>query len=73
LNQHQGQAIIEHLRLKHDDRAYFVRRTRNGNIHFQGLSARALELAKRALADGLGVDEVTAAYNGRRAARARRS
>lgn len=71
-NQHQGQAIIEHLQLKDDDRAYFVRRNRNGNIQFQGLSARALELAKKALADGLDVDEVTRAYNERRAARTRR-
>ncbi len=72
LNQHQGQAIIEHLRLKDDDRAYFVRLTRNGNIQFQGLSARALHLARQALDNGLDVDEVTRAYNQRRTKARRR-
>jgi hypothetical protein len=47
----EGYALIEHLQLKDDPQAYFVRRTSSGNIAFQGLSARALELARRALAD----------------------
>jgi hypothetical protein len=67
-----AQTLIEHLRLKDDDRAYFVRLTRNGNIQFQGLSARALHLARQALDNGLDVDEVTRAHNQRRTKARRR-
>ena len=47
----EGYAIIEARKIKDDDRAYFVRYTNSGNIKYQGLSARALELGKQALAD----------------------
>ncbi|MGY1738378.1 DUF3644 domain-containing protein [Geodermatophilus sp. SYSU D00684] len=66
LSRQQGLAIVEHLELKDDDRAYFIRRNRNGNVVYQGLSARALHLARQALDDGLDVDAVTQAYNARR-------
>jgi hypothetical protein len=51
LGVNEGYAIIDALNIKHDDRAYFVRYTKSGNIMYQGLSARALELAKQALAN----------------------
>jgi hypothetical protein len=47
----EGYAIIDALKLKDDDRSYFVRLTDSGNIRYQGLSARALELGRRALSD----------------------
>jgi hypothetical protein len=47
----EGYAIIEALKLKEDDRSYFLRLTDSGNIRYQGLSARALELGRRALED----------------------
>lgn len=47
----EGYAIIDALRLKDDDRAYFVRRNKSGSITFQGLSARALELGRQKLVD----------------------
>ena len=47
----EGYAIIDALNIKDDDRAYFVRYTKSGNIMYQGLSARALELARQALSD----------------------
>lgn len=49
LSQFEGLALIHHLNLKSDDRAYFIRRTSKGSVKFQGLSARALELAKQAI------------------------
>lgn len=51
LGVNEGYAIIDALNIKDDDRAYLVRYTKSGNIRYQGLSARALELGKRALAD----------------------
>ncbi|GAA1214934.1 hypothetical protein GCM10009655_12680 [Rhodoglobus aureus] len=50
LTQFEGYALIYHLKLKQDDRAYFIRRTLKGAVKFQGLSARALELAKKEMA-----------------------
>ena len=47
LTQFEGFALIHYLDLKNDDRAYFIRRTPKGAVKFQGLSARALELAKQ--------------------------
>lgn len=47
----EGYAVLDALKIKDDDRAYFVRYTSSGNIIYQGLSARALELGKQALAD----------------------
>lgn len=51
LSVNEGYAIIDAVNIKDDDRAYFVRRTKSGNIMYQGLSPRALELAKQELAD----------------------
>lgn len=51
LSKTEGYALIEALRMKDDERAYFIRRTSAGNVRYQGLSARALELARKALAD----------------------
>lgn len=65
LTRQQGLAIIDHLGLKLDDRTYFVRHNRSGNVIYQGLSARALHLAREALASGLDVDAATANYNAR--------
>lgn len=48
LTQQQGYALIDHLRIKEDDAAYFCRKTRNNNIQYQGLSARAYDLAQKA-------------------------
>lgn len=49
ISQYQGHAVIWHLKLKDDSTCYFVRRTDNGNIRFQGLSAKALEVARTAI------------------------
>jgi len=51
LSQYEGHALIHALGLKDDDRAYFVRLNRSGSVKFQGLSARALELARLAMAE----------------------
>jgi hypothetical protein len=59
----EGYAIVDALNIKDDDRAYFVRYTKSKNIMYQGLSARAIELAKRALADdSFELEKVLRAY-----------
>lgn len=63
LSQQQGYALIRHLGIKDDDAAYFCRRTKNGNIQYQGLSARAFDLAQKALDHGLDLAEITRQYN----------
>lgn len=63
LTQQQGYALIDHLRIKNDDAAYFCRKTKNNNIQYQGLSARAYDLAHKALADGLNIEAITLAFN----------
>lgn len=63
LTQQQGYALIDYLDIKEDDVAYFCRKTKNGNIVYQGLSARAYEVAKKALRDGLDVEKITLEYN----------
>lgn len=66
LSRHEGHALIAALNLKSDDRAYFVRKNQSGNVVYQGLSARALELGKRALADtDFNLDDAVRAYNSR--------
>lgn len=66
VTRHEGYAIVRHLNLKDDERAYFVKRNKSGNVVYQGLSARALELGRRALADPeFDLAAVTAAYNQR--------
>lgn len=47
----EGYAIIREKEIKKDDRAYFVRKNASGNIVYQGLSARALEIGRAALED----------------------
>lgn len=69
LTQQQGYALIDHLALKDDDAAYFCRKTKAGNVQYQGLSARAYDLARKALADGVNIDAVTVAYNEARASK----
>lgn len=69
LTQQQGYALIEHLAIKDDDGAYFIARTKNGNVKYQGLSARAYDLARKALAEGVDVDEITRRYNESRSRR----
>jgi hypothetical protein len=60
----EGYAIIRELKIKDDDRAYFVRRNASGNVVYQGLSARALELGKAALADpSFDLEGATRRYN----------
>jgi hypothetical protein len=62
----EGYAIIRALKLKEDDRAYFVRRNSSGNVIYQGLSARALELGRAALKDPqFDLAAATREYNGR--------
>lgn len=65
LSRHEGLALIWYLKLKDDDRAYYIKKTPRGNPMYQGLSARALHLARQALSDGLDVSEVVEAYNRR--------
>ncbi len=63
LSQQQGYALIEHLALKNDDAAYFCRKTKNGNVQYQGLSARAYDLGRKALEQGLNITDITSRYN----------
>lgn len=73
LSRHAGQALIWHLRLKEDKRAYFCHRNQTGNIVYQGLNARALHLAKEALAcDQDDLETVTREYNRRHSSAATR-
>ncbi|WP_309130843.1 DUF3644 domain-containing protein [Brevibacterium sp.] len=64
LTRHQGLAVAHVLDLKSDKKYYRAKLTAKGNIAWQGLSNHALEHAKRALANGLDVDEAVAQYNG---------
>ncbi len=62
----EGYAIIRELKIKEDQRAYFIQRNASGNVVYQGLSARALELGRRALEDpNFDLQAVTHAYNRR--------
>lgn len=60
-----GGVDLQGLDLKDDSRAYTVKRTPAGNIIYQGLSARALHLAREALDAGLDVDAAVDRYNSR--------
>lgn len=51
VSQTEGYAVIYVLGLKEDERSYFIKRTGSGNVVYQGLSARALALARDALAE----------------------
>lgn len=63
LSQQQGYALIDHLAIKDDDAAYFCRKTKNGNVQYQGVSARAYDLGRKALEQGLDITEITNRYN----------
>lgn len=65
LTRHQGLAVIHALALKSDPKCYRKRLTANGHIQFQGLSNLALERARKALDEGLDVDEAVVRYNER--------
>lgn len=66
VTQNQGYAIIRELKIKEDERAYFVKLNASKNVVYQGLSARAIELGKAALADPtFDLAAVTTAYNRR--------
>jgi len=65
LTQHQGLAVAHALDLKSDKKYYHAKLTTRGNIAWQGLSNHALEYAKKALANGIDVDEAVAKYNRR--------
>lgn len=62
----QGYAIIRALKIKEDERAYFVKLNASKNVVYQGLSARAIELGKAALNDDMfDLAAVTTEYNQR--------
>jgi hypothetical protein len=66
LTQYEGYALIWYLGIKDDESAYFVRKTPKGGIRFQGLSARALEIAKEEMAKrGFKLDDVVDQYRNR--------
>lgn len=50
VSQSDGYALTWYLKLKDDPAAYYCRKTKAGNIQFQGLSARALDRARREVA-----------------------
>lgn len=50
VSQSDGYALTWHMKLKDDPSAYYCRKTKLGNIQFQGLGARALDLAKKEIA-----------------------
>ncbi|MBM7507113.1 hypothetical protein JOE61_000927 [Nocardioides salarius] len=52
LTQYQGHAVIHVMDLKSDPACYKIRRTKAGNVAFQGLSVIALDRARQAIADG---------------------
>lgn len=66
ITRNEGLALIAALQLKDDDRSYFVKRNASGNVIYQGLSARALEVGKRALADhDFDLQDAVRRYNSR--------
>lgn len=66
VTQNDGYALTWYLKLKDDPASYFIRRTPNGNVQFQGLSARALDLARKEIArPGFKWSQVRVAYRNR--------
>lgn len=64
ITRYEGLALIDALELKSDDRSFFVQRTDRGNPIYQGLSARAVQLGRDALADdGFDLQAAVLAYN----------
>lgn len=67
LGQYGGQVLIEELRLKEDPDAYRVERTTRGNIRRQGLSPKALDMARARLDDpGFDLEAAKRRYQERR-------
>lgn len=50
VSQNDGYALTWYMKLKEDPAAYYCRKTKAGNIQFQGFSARALDLARKEIA-----------------------
>ena len=66
LTAHEGYAVIYYLDIKSDPDAYYLKQTDRGNVRYQGLSARALHLAREAMdADSDLVAKAVAAYKSR--------
>lgn len=70
LTQYQGYAVVYHLDLKSDPACYSCKVTPKKSIVWQGLSIRALELARRALDEGLDVDAAVTEYKAHIASKA---
>lgn len=68
VSQQDGYALTWYLELKKDPASYYCRKTKAGNIQFQGLSARALDLARKEMAKpGFNWDVARKAYRQRSA------
>jgi hypothetical protein len=68
IGQYAGYALIWKLNLKKDPEAYFIRKNTSGNVIYQGLSAKALDLAKEELKrPGFNVDNLLDDYRARNA------
>lgn len=66
VSQNEGYALTWFPKLKEDPAAYYCRRTKAGNIQFQGLSAKALDLARKEIAKpGFQWSDVSEAYKNR--------
>lgn len=66
VSQSDGYALTWYIKLKDDPAAYYCRKTKAGNIQFQGLSARALDLARKEIAkSSFSWSKVRAAYKNR--------
>lgn len=66
VSQKDGYALTWYMKLKDDPAAYYCRKTKAGNIQFQGLSARALDLARKEIArPSFNWSKVQAAYKNR--------
>lgn len=72
LNRYEGYAVIDALKLRSDETCYHEKRTPKGNVQFQGLSPKALDRARMALADDPDlVEKAVADYKRARASRSR--
>jgi hypothetical protein len=62
LGRDEGLAIIHALGLKDDPACYYARKTKQGNIAFQGLSKTALDQARKAIDGGLDIRQASVEY-----------
>jgi hypothetical protein len=66
LTSHQGHALVWKLKIKDDPDAFFVRKTKRGNILYQGLGAKAFDMARKAMdVQGFDIDAIVREYNAR--------